>query len=56
MVAQAVEAVRKVDELIATNASDSRKIMDGVKNLAVLIDHYRTGTVVEMDATALTHE
>jgi methyl-accepting chemotaxis protein len=56
VVAQAVEAVRKVDELIATNASDGRKILDGVKTLAVLIDHYRTGTVVETDGTESIYE
>jgi methyl-accepting chemotaxis protein len=56
VVAQAVEAVRKVDELIATNAADSRKILAGVKTLALLIDHYRTGTVAESDETVLNYE
>jgi methyl-accepting chemotaxis protein len=56
VVAQAVEAVRKVDELIATNAADSRQILNGVKTLAHLIDHYRTGTVVEADETPLAYE
>lgn len=56
VVAQAVEAVRKVDELIAANAADSRKIMDGVKMLAILIDHYRTGTVVEEEDEVLSYE
>ena len=32
-VVQAVEAVQKVNELIASNASDSLRIMDGVKTL-----------------------
>jgi methyl-accepting chemotaxis protein len=45
VVAQAVDAVRKVDELIASNAADSMKIMESVKALTTLIDHYRTGTV-----------
>jgi len=45
VVAQAVEAVEKVNELIASNAADSMKIMEGVKELTKLIDHYRTGTV-----------
>jgi hypothetical protein len=44
-VAQAVEAVQKVNELTASNAADSILIMDGVKTLTRLIDHYRTGTV-----------
>jgi methyl-accepting chemotaxis protein len=56
VVAQAVEAVRKVDELIATNAADSRKILDGVKTLAILVDHYRTGTVVAPGTTELRNE
>jgi methyl-accepting chemotaxis protein len=47
IVGQAVEAVRKVDELIASNAADSRKILQEVKFLTRLIDHYRTGTVIE---------
>ncbi|BCS55557.1 methyl-accepting chemotaxis protein [Geobacter sp. SVR] len=47
IVGQAVEAVRKVNELIASNAADSRKILQEVKFLTSLIDHYRTGTVVE---------
>jgi methyl-accepting chemotaxis protein len=46
VVAQAVEAVEKVNELIASNAADSMKIMEGVKELTKLIDHYRTGTVM----------
>jgi methyl-accepting chemotaxis protein len=56
VVAQAVEAVRKVDELIAANAADSKEILEGVKTLALLIDHYRTGTVAEVDDTVLTYE
>lgn len=46
-VAQAVGAVQKVDELIASNAADSIRIMDGVKTLTRLIDHYRTGTTTD---------
>lgn len=46
-VARAVDAVQKVNELIASNAADSILIMDGVKTLTKLIDHYRTGTVLE---------
>ena len=45
-VAQAVDAVQKVNVLIASNAADSLRIMDGVKTLTRLIDHYRTGTVL----------
>jgi len=44
---QAVDAVQKVNALIASNAADSIRIMDGVKTLTILIDHYRTGTVLE---------
>jgi len=44
-VAQAVDSVQKVNALIASNAADSIRIMDGVKDLTTLIDHYRTGTV-----------
>jgi methyl-accepting chemotaxis protein len=54
-VVQAVDAVRKVDELIASNAADSIRIMDGVKTLTLLIDNYRTGTVLENEADGLTH-
>ncbi|MBL0224294.1 MAG: methyl-accepting chemotaxis protein [Geobacteraceae bacterium] len=54
-VVQAVDAVRKVDELIASNAADSIRIMDGVKTLTILIDNYRTGTVLENEADGHTH-
>jgi methyl-accepting chemotaxis protein len=46
-VAQAVDAVQKVNTLIASNAADSLRIMDGVKTLTRLIDHYRTGSVLD---------
>jgi methyl-accepting chemotaxis protein len=49
VVAQAVGAVQKVDELIASNAADSMKIMESVKALTKLIDHYRTGTVIAVE-------
>ena len=55
VVAQAVDAVQKVDELIATNAADSMKIMDSVKALTKLIDNYRAGTVIAADTTGLIH-
>ena len=45
VVAHAVDAVQKVDDLIAANAADSMRIMDSVKTLTKLIDNYRTGTV-----------
>lgn len=54
-VAQAVDAVQKVNELIASNAADSIRIMDGVKTLTRLIDHYRTGTVMGRDAETHDH-
>jgi hypothetical protein len=41
--------VQKVDELIASNAADSMKIMESVKALTKLIDHYRTGTVIAVE-------
>ncbi len=56
VVAQAVESVQMVDDLIVTNAADSRKIMDGVKTLTFLIDHYRTGSVAEAEDRGLTGE
>jgi methyl-accepting chemotaxis protein len=56
VVAEAVEAVRKVDELIATNAADSRKILEGVKTLARLIDLYRTGTVAQAENRGVVHD
>ena len=54
-VAQAVDAVQKVNTLIASNAADSIRIMDGVKTLTRLIDHYRTGTVLENKTDGHTH-
>jgi methyl-accepting chemotaxis protein len=53
-VTQAVDAVQKVNALIASNAADSIRIMDGVKTLTRLIDHYRTGTVLENDTNGST--
>lgn len=47
IVARAVESVRQVDEVIAANAADSRKILDGVNTLTHLVDNYRTGTVMK---------
>jgi methyl-accepting chemotaxis protein len=55
VVAQAVDAVQKVDELIASNAADSMKIMDSVKALTKLIDNYRTGAVIALDTEGLIH-
>lgn len=56
VVSKAVEAVRKVDELIATNASDSKKIMDGVALLADMIDSYRSGTISQIDGVVEVEE
>lgn len=56
VVAQAVDAVQKVNELIASNAADSIKIMDSVKALTKLIDHYRTGSVVSSPAEGLRYD
>jgi methyl-accepting chemotaxis protein len=53
-VAQAVDAVQKVNALIASNMADSIRIMDGVKTLTRLIDHYRTGMVLENDTNSTT--
>lgn len=56
VVAQAVDAVQQVDRLISSNATDSMKILDSVKELTKLIDHYRTGTVMEPDSEGLNYE
>jgi methyl-accepting chemotaxis protein len=56
VVAQAVEAVEKVNELIASNAADSMKIMEGVKTLTKLIDRYRTGTLLNTSSDRSGHE
>lgn len=56
VVDQAVDAVQKVNELIASNAADSMKIMDSVRALTKLIDHYRTGTVIAIDAEGIGHD
>jgi methyl-accepting chemotaxis protein len=53
---QAVDAVQQVNALIASNAADSLRIMDGVKALTRLIDHYRTGTVLENKTDGRVHE
>ena len=46
-VEHAVDAVQKVHELIDSNAADSVRIVDGVKALTLLIDRYRSGSVVQ---------
>jgi methyl-accepting chemotaxis protein len=56
VVAQAVDAVQKVNALISSNAADSMQIMDGVKTLTKLIDHYRAGTVLEHPSGGRAHE
>lgn len=56
VVDQAVEAVQKVNALISSNAADSMQILEGVKTLTRLIDHYRTGTVLANQADAQSHE
>jgi methyl-accepting chemotaxis protein len=55
-VAQAVDAVEKVNDLISSNAADSLRIMDGVTALTRLIDHYRTGTFIDKEPSGLAHE
>lgn len=55
-VAKAVDAVQKVNALISSNAADSMQIMDSVKTLTKLIDHYRTGTVLQNPTDGRTHE
>ena len=55
-VEQAVDAVQKVDELIASNAADSIRILNGVKTLTSLIDHYRAGTVMNNVTDRLVHD
>jgi methyl-accepting chemotaxis protein len=55
VVAQAVDAVQKVDELIASNAADSMKIMESVKSLTTLIDRYRTGIVINPETEGRIH-
>jgi methyl-accepting chemotaxis protein len=55
-VAQAVDAVQKVNALIASNAADSMRIMDGVMTLTRLIDHYRAGTVLKNDTEGSNHD
>jgi len=52
---QAVDAVQKVNALIDSNAADSIRIMEGVTALTILIDHYRTGTVLENETEGSDH-
>src|SRR6185369_12158822 len=53
---QAVDAVRRVEELISFNAVESRKILEGLKLLTRLIDKYRVGRSADMDEESLTYE
>lgn len=54
VVERAVDAVQRVNELIASNASDSMKILDGVKSLTELIDKYRTGSALATKTDVVT--
>ena len=49
---QAVDAVRRVEELISYNAVESRKILEGLKLLTHLIDKYRVGKSAAIDGKA----
>lgn len=53
---QAVDAVRRVEELISFNAVESRKILEGLKLLTHLIDKYRVGRRADMDGDSLRYE
>lgn len=53
---QAVDAVRRVEELISFNAVESRKILEGLKLLTHLIDKYRVGRSADMDGEKLNYE
>ncbi|MFH1029211.1 MAG: methyl-accepting chemotaxis protein [Pseudomonadota bacterium] len=53
---QAVDAVRRVEELISFNAVESRKILEGLKLLTHLIDKYRVGKSAAIDGKARTDE
>lgn len=53
---QAVDAVRRVEELISFNAVEGRKILDGLKLLTHLIDKYRVGRRADMDGELLRYE
>ena len=50
---QAVDAVRRVEELISFNALESRKILKGLKLLTHLIDKYRVGKSADKDGETL---
>ncbi|MFA7060812.1 MAG: methyl-accepting chemotaxis protein [Pedobacter sp.] len=50
---QAVDAVRRVEELISFNAVESRKILQGLKLLTHLIDKYRVGRSADKDGETL---
>lgn len=54
---QAVAAVQRVESLVATNAVEGKKILDGIRTLTRLIDQYR-GEEVADDAAGeeLTYE
>lgn len=56
VVVQAVDAVRRVEALIATNAAESRHILEGVRTLTRLVEHYRSEVVSDRDDGALHHD
>jgi methyl-accepting chemotaxis protein len=55
-VAKALNTVQKLNALIASNAADSIRIIDGVKTLMGLIDHYRAGMALGNDTNRTTHK
>lgn len=54
--AKAVDAVRRVESLVVANTAESRNIMEEVKTLTSLIDHYRGGAVVKLVDEAGRHD
>jgi hypothetical protein len=53
---QAVEAVKKVEKQIATNAIESRIITDTLTSLTDLIDRYRGETILGLDEESVTYD
>lgn len=53
---KAVEAIFKVDEMVAANTAETRRILDAAMMLTGLIDLYRGETSVEADEGVVSYE
>jgi len=56
LVTEAVEAVKRIETQIATNAIENRIITEALTSLTDLIDRYRGETVLELDDESVNYE